>query len=199
LSSDPLWVFGYGSLVSPASMARTLRRDVPTGDGWAPAVLHGYGRRWNYGSSRVGARWMADEELVENGLVVALGLVAADEWCNGVITRLRAGEIEDIDRREANYVRTDVTSLVETDLAIDGRVVTYVPSPDAVERYEYHRDRGRAGVAARYIDLVRRAFDDLGSDHRRWFDESTPPPDVPIVDLDAIEGNRSPRHWYPDD
>ncbi len=196
---DELWVFGYGSLVSPASMARTLGRDVPTDVGWAPAVLRGYGRRWNYGSSRVGARWIADGDLLEDGLIVALGLVAADEWCNGVITRLRGREIEDLDRREANYERTDVTTLIETDHTVRGSVVTYVPSPDAVERYEFHRDAGRAGVAERYISLVRRAFDDLGPDHRQRFEDSTPPPDVPIVDPDAADGNRPPRHWYPDD
>lgn len=194
-----MWVFGYGSLVSPASMARTLGRDVPTDDGWAPAVLRGYGRRWNYGTSRIGARWVDGSTTVEEGLIVALGLVSADETCNGVVTRLQAGEVEYLDRREADYDRTDVTELIDTDLAIAGRVVTYVPRPDAVMRYEYHRDEGRAGVAARYIDLVRRAFDDLGPDHRALFEASTPPPDIPIVDLDAVDGNRSPRHWYPDD
>ncbi len=44
--SDHAWVFGYGSLVSPASMATTIGRSVAPAD-VAVAHLDGYGRRWN--------------------------------------------------------------------------------------------------------------------------------------------------------
>ncbi len=58
MSSDT-WVFGYGSLVSPASLASTIGRHVGP-DEVAIAHLDGYGRRWNYGSLHLRGDWQHD-------------------------------------------------------------------------------------------------------------------------------------------
>ena len=92
MSSDT-WVFGYGSLVSPASLASTIGRQVAPDD-VAAAHLHGYGRRWNYGSLHLRGDWHHDGIDVDQGVVISLGLVDADgEHCNGVAVRVTAEEL----------------------------------------------------------------------------------------------------------
>ncbi len=181
--SDHAWVFGYGSLVSPASMATTIGRIAAPSD-VAVAHLDGYGRRWNYGSMHLRGDWRHGGVDITQGLVVSLGLVASDsETCNGVIVRVTAGELAMLDWRERDYERTDITELIRLDdRSIAERVVTYVPRPSAVERYETARDGGRAGIRQSYWELVHAAFGDLGGDHLERY-AATPAPDVPVVDM----------------
>jgi len=182
MSADT-WIFGYGSLVSPVSMATTIGRTVAADD-VAVAHLDGYGRRWNYGSLHLRGDWQHDGITVEQGLVVSLGLVAADtETCNGVIVRVTAEELAQLDWRERDYERTDVSDLIRLDDdRRTGPVMTYVPRSSAIERYRAARDRGQAGIRQSYWELVTRAFSELGGDHLDRY-ESTPSPDVPVVEM----------------
>lgn len=181
--SDHAWIFGYGSLVSPASMATTIGRTVAPTD-VAVAHLDGYGRRWNYGSLHLRGDWHHDGVEVTQGLVVSLGLVASDaESCNGVIVRVTAEELAMLDWRERDYERTDVSDMIRLDGdPIGDRVMTYVPRASAVERYEQARDHGRAGIRQSYWELVQGAFGELGDDHLERY-AATQAPDIPVVDL----------------
>jgi cation transport regulator ChaC len=181
--SGDTWVFGYGSLVSPASMATTIGRVVASRD-VAVAHLDGYGRRWNYGSMHLRGDWHHDGSTVTQGLVVSLGLVVAgSETCNGVVVRVTADELAQLDWRERDYERTDVTDLTRRDDdRPTERVMTYVPRASAIERYEAARDRRHAGIRRSYWELVSAAFSDLGGDHLDRY-ETTPSPDVPVVDM----------------
>ncbi len=186
--TDTTWVFGYGSLVSPTSMATTIGRAVEPAD-TAAAHLDGFGRRWNYGSLHLRGDWHHDGRRVVGGLVVSLGLSPADdETCNGVIVRVEPDELARLDWRERDYERTDVTERIRLDGgdtplgAHGGRVVTYVPRPSAIERYLTARDAGTAGIRRSYWDLVGAAFTDLGGDHHDRY-ARTPAPDVPVVDM----------------
>lgn len=181
--SGDTWVFGYGSLVSPASMATTIGRTVAADD-MAVAHLDGYGRRWNYGSLHLRGDWDHDGVAVTQGLVVSLGLVVADtEACNGVIVRVTGDELAHLDWRERDYERADVTDLIRLDEdRRAGPVMTYVPRPSAIERYEAARDQRRAGIRQSYWDLVSAAFGDLGRDHLDRY-AATPAPDIPVVDM----------------
>lgn len=181
--NEDVWIFGYGSLVSPASMAATIGRSVAADD-VAIAHLDGYGRRWNYGSLHLRGDWHHDGTVVTQGLVVSLGLAVADtETCNGVIVRVTADELAQLDWRERDYERTDVSDRIRRD---DGgrteRVMTYVPRASAVERYEAARDRRRAGIRTTYWELVTTAFGELGGDHLDRY-AAMPAPDVPVVDM----------------
>lgn len=181
--SGDTWVFGYGSLVSPTSMATTIGRTVGSDD-VAIAHLSGFGRRWNYGSLHLRGDWHRDGVDVVQGLVVSLGLAAADaESCNGVVVRVTADELAQLDWRERDYERTDVTDQILVDgERLPARVMTYVPRPSAIERYETARDSGRAGIRQSYWELVSAAFRDLGDDHHDLYTR-TPAPDVPVVDM----------------
>jgi dephospho-CoA kinase len=177
------WVFGYGSLVAVESLTGTIGRRPLPGERHA-AHLTGYGRRWNYGSLHLRGDWTHDGVEVRRGLVVSLGLVpAADERCNGVIVHVTEEAL--LDWRERDYERTDVTERLALDAPEDsvrGRVVTYVPRPSAIERYEEARDARRAAVRQTYWDLVHQSFDELGGAHPGLW-SSTPRPDVPVADV----------------
>ena len=111
------WVFGYGSLVSPESIAATIGRPVDLDFGFAPAELYGFTRSWNYGSLRQRATWDGPHGRVEDGIVVSLGLVNdRHRSTNGAIVRVTADEFHELDRRESDYDRVDVTDRVETAL-----------------------------------------------------------------------------------
>ena len=182
------WVFGYGSLVAPESMARTLERPVDPTNGWRVARLVGFGRRWNYGSMVLRGNWHHDGAHVRDGQVVSLGLAASPaEWCNGTVVLVDDDELARLDWRERDYERTDVTDLVSVEGdAPAGPVVTYVPRPSAIERYEAGRDAGRAAVRREYWDLVHDAFARLGDHHLAHLVDHTPPPDVPVVDVTLV-------------
>lgn len=182
------WVFGYGSLVSPTSLASTIRRHVAPADIIA-AHLHGYGRRWNYGSLHLRGDWRHNDVEVHQGVVISLGLVPAEgEHCNGVAVRVTEEELAQLDWRERDYERTDVTERIEADrigaeAALVGLpVVTYVPRSSAVERYEAARDDRRAAIRRPYWDLVSQAFADLGENHSTTY-AATPAPDVPVLEM----------------
>lgn len=182
--SRPTWVFGYGSLVAPASMARTLERPVRRDEGFRAACLHGYGRRWNYGSLRQRGDWQGPQGAVRSGIVVSLGLEVADERSNDVAVRVDDDELALLDWRESDYERTDVTDRIEIeDGRLDSRVVTYVPRSSAIRRYVDARHERRAAVRRSCVELVRFSFQALGEHHLDEYVTGTPDPDVPVVDF----------------
>ncbi len=186
---DTVWIFGYGSLVDPASMARTIGRTAVRGVDFFEADLVGWGRRWNYGVMHVIGTWTrADGVEIDNGTIVALGLVASATDATMPFTRSVAGdELVNLDRRERNYDRVDISDLVTVTgaggEAVSGSIFTYVPNSASVAEYERARDAGTAGIRQTYWDLVDEAFTALGAEHASVYRSSTPAPDVPVVDL----------------
>ena len=185
--SDSIWVFGYGSLVSPDSLGGTLGRQPVRGLDFLAAECDGWERRWNYGMAVAdGALVGPDVDRVD--VVVALGVVAVEGACmNGIITEVHPDELVRLDARERNYDRVDVTDGVRLleegpSIADLGRVVTYVPRQVALHIYLDGRDRGRAGIERRYWDLVDGAFDALLPGQGERYRSTTPAPDVPVVD-----------------
>jgi hypothetical protein len=56
------------------------------------------------------------------------------------------------------------------------RIVTYVPRPTAIKRYEAASDHGRAGIRSTYWGLVDAAFAVWGADQLERYRSSTPRP-----------------------
>jgi len=187
MSSDSVWVFSYGSLVSPSSLGGTLGRTPRRGVDFIAAECDGWERRWNYGME-VQPGTLVGSEVDRVDTLVALGITEVEGACmNGIITIVHAGELPGLDARERNYDRVDVTDAVRLledapdALAID-TIVTYVPRQVALDRYLEARDRGRAGIERRYWNLVDGAFDVLLEGQGDRYRATTPAPDVPVVD-----------------
>lgn len=188
-----VWVFGYGSLVAPTSVAETIGREVDVRSEFGAARLSGFGRRWNYGSLRQRASWHGPHGWVESGIVVSLGIVEeASEWTNGSVVRVDDHELARLDVRESDYDRVDVTVAVDAAVLPSGaQVVTYVPRPSAIERYEESRRARIAAVRQGYVDLVLGAFGALGHDALAEYRSTTPEPDVPVLHFES--------RWLDDD
>lgn len=187
MSSDSVWVFGYGSLVSPSSLGGTLGRTPRRGVDFIAAECDGWERRWNYGME-VQPGTLVGGEVDRVDTLVALGITEVEGACmNGIITIVHADELPGLDARERNYDRVDVTDAVRLledapDALVIDTIVTYVPRQVALDRYLEARDRGRAGIERRYWNLVDGAFDVLLEGQGDRYRATTPAPDVPVVD-----------------
>ena len=113
--------------------------------------------------------------------VTFLNLVEAPgDAVNGVL--FPVGDPAELDARERNYERRAV------ELAgFDGRVWAYIGSDDARARYDGAAARGAAVVDRSYLELVRDGFGSLGADALMRFDQSTDPPDVPVLPLRRVD------------
>ena len=181
-----VWIFGYGSLVSPDSFGHTLQRRPQFGIDFFEAEVAEFGRRWNYGSLSAVGRSPDAAGVMRDYTIVALGVSAlAGETVHGTIGWVSNAELAALDRRERHYDRVDVTGLTTVVGAeqVAETVNFSIRRREAVERYEQMRDRGEAAVDQRYFDLVDRAFGDLGVDRRERYHDTTPAPDIPVLPL----------------
>ena len=191
-------VFGYGSLVSRASIGQTLGRDA---DPPVPASLQGWRRRWTL---------VRDNRTAEKGFEPlggdpfdhCLGLnlerlrpddaPGASVAPNGALIELSERELDRLDLREIRYHRVDVTEAF-ADAGFD-LVVTYTARPE----HFAPAPPERAVVIAGYLEAVEAAFAELGPGELDRFRATTGEPPAPVVPArlirDAIPpGN--PRDW----
>jgi cation transport regulator ChaC len=175
-------VFGYASLVQRGdSGPRRLRA----------AVLHRYRRKWNVAMDNSVTlpdyKYYLDPVTGERPrcFVVFLNIVADDSGSvNGALFPVSEPELERLDRRERNYARIEVSSLLAG--GADGTVWTYVGRPAAVQRFETARRLDRAVIQAAYRDEVRQGFAALGAGAADEFERLTDPPPCPIVALGRV-------------
>jgi cation transport regulator ChaC len=194
---DRLAVFGYGSLVSRASIAETLGHETPAP---IPARLKGWRRRWsiyrvNTAHEKVFER--VDGEPFQH--IVGLNIERApdapeNEWPNGVLIELSEGELERLDRREVRYDRVDVTDGVIADGAEFDRVYAFTAKAG---HYAAEIPPG-AIIIASYVHACEAAFCELGPKAWDEFMATTGEFPAPVVEARLVadqipEGN--PRAW----
>jgi hypothetical protein len=177
------YVFGYGSLLDPGSMATTLSGEHAVLSGPTAATLRGYRRAWNVAvPSGPGER----RPLVDGagtpyrGHVVSLGLEPADAACRGAVYGVTAAGLVRLDARELRYDRIEVTA--DVDGPGDAPVWTYRPQPEVVRRYARLRAAGQIVVTREYLRLVEDGMTGLGADALAAY-RAEPLPDCPVVDL----------------
>lgn len=166
---DPAFVFGYGSL---------LARGVGT-----PCRLGGHRRRWGVAMDNrrtiPGYKYFLEPGGGRPDVFVAF-LDAVPEpgaSCAGLAFPVDAAALGELDARERNYRRVDVTALVDADLG--GHVWAYLGLEEARERLASGARARTAVVSRAYVEGVRAGFAAYGLE----FDTE---PELPVRDLTLV-------------
>ena len=193
-------VFAYGSLVDPASAARTLGRK-PT-EAWGedeafPATLTGWQRRWS--QARDNRRCEKTFALERDGSIPdhVLGLNIERtgnprDTVNGLLIAVTPAELERLDVRELRYDRVEVAE--EIIPARFDSVITYEAKP---EHLILEPPPGSV-VLRSYADAVEAAFAALGPEQRAEYVRTTASPGAEIVRAELVEDRipeGNPRDW----
>lgn len=104
---------------------------------------------------------------------------AAEGRVNGIAFPVTAYALQELDRRERNYDRIDVTRLLDVDLG--GTAWTYLGSEAARERFA----AGAAVVSQDYFEQIREDFATVGG--LEAFDQSTDRLTVPLRPLTRVD------------
>jgi cation transport regulator ChaC len=187
--SEAQYVFGYGSLLERhQGRGASGRSHVET----RPAELTGYRRTWNVAMDNTrtipGYKYYVDAETGErrDWFVVFLNVVVEPAaQVNGVLLPASDEFLSELDRRERNYERVDVSRLLSP--AVSGPAWVYAGSPAAVQRFQAGLRADRAVIARGYYQQVIDDFAAQGDDALRSFEQLTEPPPCPVVDLRRID------------
>ena len=183
---DPIaYVFGYASLVSLEDASAV------------PGRLRGYRRCWgvamNNWEGGEGAKHWLDRESGERPRIRVAYLDLREQEgssVNGLALPVDADRLAELDAREINYERLDVSSAFAP---VDSkappkplRVFTYVGLEAARERCRRGAAEGDVFVSRDYGASVRRAFERLGPGALAEFDRTTDPLPFPECDLRMV-------------
>jgi hypothetical protein len=168
-------VFGYGSLVREGSGVL--------------ATLPGHRRVWGVATDNV--RMIPGYKMYLNrsdrsrpDVYVAFVDLKPDPSHSvaGLVRPVTEPELAQLDRRERNYDRVEVTDLIEGDFG--GPVWTYRGSPEGRARLRRGRAEGRAVVSQAYLEKVHAGLLPLGGgEYERFLADS----DLPVWDLDRVD------------
>lgn len=192
-------VFGYGSLVSRASIAETLGHEAPPP---IPARLEGWVRRWSiarHNERHEKTFERLDGEPFEH--VLGLNIERAphadpDEWVNGGLIEVTGDALDRLDLREVRYNRVEVTDAVRMEDGTHGtfdQVVAFEAKPE----FYAPEPPPRSITIAAYVRACEEAFAELGPGEAHRFAATTPmaatQAEVRLVGDSIPAGN--PRAW----
>lgn len=190
-------VFAYGSLVSRASIERTLGASVGS---ITPAELHG----WRRGFTQARRNREVEKTFArpDTGKIPewVLGLnvePAPDAWLNGALIELDEAARERLDLREMRYERRNVSADVRVNRADPpfGAVYTYTARP------ENHAESAPEGavILRSYVAAVESAFEALGpSELARYHETTKIPAAIEVIDAELVHDaipSGNPRTW----
>lgn len=178
-------MFGYGSLVELIEPLVEDDRVFPA----VPGRLHGFRRFWGAAMNN----WEADDAAKHfvdpgSGLKPRIRVAYLDieeragSTVNGLAIPADAGRLAELDRREVNYSRIDVTAAFRPGIA--HRVFAYVGTDAARERGREEAPDAPVHVSRQYVSRIRRAFAALGPDDLAEFERTTAPLPFPERDLE---------------
>lgn len=183
------FVFGYGSLTGrPGPVpTRELKEHGFVAD------LAGLRRIWGVAMDNrrdlPGYKYYTDGDgRRPDAFVAYLDLVAAPDdtsaTVNGLCLPVDDATLRQLDRRERNYERTDVSDRVA---AGGARVWAYIGMAAARERLAEGRRTATAVIDAGYVRTVEAGFAVLGDDELASVRASLAPGDLPVVELTRHE------------
>jgi cation transport regulator ChaC len=169
------YLFGYGSLINPQSIALTLGRKVHHKE-LTLVEISGYCRSWNLVVPVV----ITDENQNSKPInAVFLDLQKRSGMVsNGVIFKVGAYELANMDIREKQYNRIDVTSNISHIEQKQLAIFTYVGKPDFfVTNYSNPK------ILKRYYNIILQGLEYWGKDFAHTFNQTTEP-----HNFETIEG-----------
>lgn len=177
-------IFGYGSLLSIASLERTLKQEYK-----GPFLISSvpdWRRTWDvrqpnrayYTETDVGR--MYPENILYLNVTAHPGALL-----NGVVVVLTVEQLVALDQREWMYDRVAVTEKLQDVLVTGGDVYLYVSKPEFVVRNV--KSPRIAAVRATYLDIVETGLAELGSSFRAAYERSTEPIPVHLVIQDLFD------------
>jgi len=169
------YVFGYASLVLEGTGALE--------------TLRGHRRVWGVATDNIRSipgykMYLHRSDGSRPDVYVAFVDVEPDsaDSVRGLVRPVTEEQLEQLDRRERNYDRVDVTDLIEADFG--GPVWTYRGSVEGRARLRRGRAEGRAVVSRDYLEKVHAGLRPLGEDEYERFVVAT---DLPVWDLERVD------------
>lgn len=178
------YVFGYGSLVSFTEPLVVAGEALPA----IPGRLHGFRRFWGAAMNN----WEASEtekHFVDVGTEVKPRIrvayldidVAPETTVNGLAIPADPARLDELDRRELNYMRIDVSAAFRPRL--EYRVFAYRGTEAARERCRLASE-DEIHVSRQYVGLIRCGFAALGAAALEEYERTTEPLPFPERDLE---------------
>ena len=177
------YVFGYGSLAELTEPLAIGERLFPA----LPGRLHGFRRRWgvamnNWEASADEKHFVDPESGLKPSLAVAyLDIEAAPgEAVNGLAVPVDAARLGELDSREINYERIDVSSAFEPPSAH----AVFAYRGTAAARRRAAADGVEIFASRQYVERIERAFAALGPGQLDEYRRTTEPLPFPVRELE---------------
>ncbi|MDJ0536965.1 MAG: gamma-glutamylcyclotransferase family protein [Xenococcaceae cyanobacterium MO_207.B15] len=182
------FVFGYGSLMNVENLQKYLGRDLTPVSDFIFCGLRDFHRCWNIAmDNRMDLpdyKYYIDAKTGNRpeGFVTFLNIRPyKTKTITGILFRVSHEELDNLDRRERNYQRIDVTHQINT--PIRGKAWVYQGLDQAEQRYQKGLEQNNAMIAQDYFDSVHNAYFLLGKKAFSHYAETTDKPRVPILNL----------------
>ena len=190
------FVFGYGSLVNLENLQKYLGRKLIPGSDFIICGLTNFHRCWNIAmDNRVDLpnyKYYIEGKTGKRPDIFVTFLNIRphpNKTIIGVLFRVSEQELENLDQRERNYQRIDITHQINT--AIQGKAWVYIGLEQAHKRYQEGLKENRAMICQDYFKSVNNAYLSLGSYAFSNYVGTTDKLEVPTVDLERCQVNIS--------
>lgn len=184
------YVFGYGSLVDVENLQKYLGRSLTDSFDFTFCYLKGYRRCWNIAmDNRIDLsnyKYYLDKKTRSRlEVFVAFLNIRPHEESNivGILFSVSDKDLQDLDKRERNYRRVDITNLIET--PVKGKAWVYIGLDEAKRRYQEGLTQNNVIISHSYFNSVYNAYLSLGEELLSNYVETTDAPEVPILDLEV--------------
>jgi hypothetical protein len=181
-------ILGYGSLLSKASLERTLRQEYRRP--YVTCSLPDWRRTWDVRQpNRAFFCETADGRMYPENILYLNVTRGAGATLNGVVIVVSTEQLLALDAREWMYNRVAVTGGLQGVRVTGGDVYLYASKPEFVVRgVESPRI---AAVRATYLDIVETGLADLGASFRDAYERSTEPVPEHLVIQDRFDETRA--------
>jgi cation transport regulator ChaC len=176
-TDTPIYVFGYGSLINPKSVNKTLKRDIIISD-LIPCFLTNFVRSWNVKDS------IMSEELNQPIEGVFLNITESlQSEMNGVIFKVTNDEFEQMKLREKNYNYIDISDKIKIyssqndNSKLNGVVYTFIAKPN----YIANKLDTNCYVMQNYIGIIEDGLSYYDDAFKKRFEATTAKIEFPIL------------------